>query len=322
MRTPGPNPALTLALATALLTSAACSPYGYRPATTKFADSVTAVTTALTTNRQAVAEDRMALMRVDVADRRMQPVTTGSCTLMKSDPAHPCRVVPANASNDAVAERYLLKPNHEVPAAKIAELKILARYAKSLAALTEAKDREAFDAAAKQMADALQAWVGAAAPAASGAALVGPVARGALYLFGEALDYERYVQLRTAVSEADPHIAALQETIGEMLNSQRGALITLRGTTAETLARGVSAQATPEARIARLNQTFERAALAQAAREVDPDKVAAEMVKAHAALKKALDDPKTALTAAVATIERFAEQVETLRTAIDETNKK
>lgn len=106
----------------------------------------------------------------------------------------------------------------------------LKAYTAALVAITRAQDRADFDTAAGKVSAAVGGLVQSAAlasgTAAAAAPLAGELAKAstdvALWLIGQALDYQRLEELRTATETACEPINALAVALGFMLEEQRG----------------------------------------------------------------------------------------------------
>ena len=287
-----------------------CSPYGFRQPVDDFATATSGMLAAIPAGRQAVASDLRMLVRLDVTDGRVKPVLRGNCVGAANAPAlGACRVVPPGDDG-----RY--RAEFPLTAAEVAQLQGLNRYVQSLQALTRAEDREAMNAASAKAAAAIGAIAGSVAPAAPATVIAGPVANFALYLVGEALDTERYLRLRRAVDDADPHMAALRAPLASALRFTRNQRLRLLADTATTLVAGVPAQRTPEGRGVRFDAASDRAQAIAALTAENPAKPVDAMIAAHAALRTALNDPGANATALAAAVQEFASQVEALKAAL------
>ena len=287
-----------------------CSPYGFRQPVDDFATATSGMLAAIPAGRQAVASDLRTLVRLDVTDGRVKPMLRGNCVAASGAAGlGACRVVPPGDDS-----RY--RAAFPLTDAEVAQLQGLNRYARSLQALTRAEDREAMNAASAKAAAAVGAIAGTVAPAAPAAVIAGPVANFALFLVGEALDTERYLRLRRAVDEADPHMAALRAPLVGALRFTRDQRLRLLADTATSLVAGVPAQRTPEARGTRFDAAADRAQAIAALAAENPAKPVDAMIAAHAALRTALNDPGANATALAVAVQEFAAQVEALKAAI------
>lgn len=288
----------------------ACSPYGFRQPVDEFATATEGMLAAIPAGRRAVDADARALVRLDVVDGRRVPTLRGNCVRVRAlGTTDGCRVVPSGDDGRYRTEFPLRED-------QVAKLQGLNRYARSLQALTRAEDREALNAASAKAASAIGALAATAAPVAPAATIVGPVAHFALYLVGEALDTERYLRLRRAVDEADPHLATLREPLTGALRFVQTQRVRLLSDAAQSLVAGIPAQRTPEARGQRFDQASERAQALAALVAEDPAKPVNGMIAAHAALRAALHDPQKNAEALAPAIQEFVAEVETLKAAL------
>ena len=102
-------------------------------------------------------------------------------------------------------------------------LKSLDNYTAALAAVTKAQDRTDFDTAAGKVSAAVGGLVQSAGPYGAAAA---PIAKAsvniALWLVGEALDYQRLEELRIATRAACEPVHLVTDALGLLLENQRG----------------------------------------------------------------------------------------------------
>lgn len=299
-----PLPAATLALCLA-----ACSPYGLREQTNAFATAAQGTADAIASGQRSAEADRRELFRTDVGDGRVRPVISAVCrTASQTGSLQDCLRAP-----DMDSPRYSVDLG-ETPE-QLARLGGIGRYARSLQALTQADDRAALDAASQKVASGIGTLAGAVAPAAPAAVLAGPVASAALFLVGEALDHERFLQLKRAVHLAHPLLLDLQPTLQDVLRNLRTIRIRLVAAALVSLNDGLSRQPTVEARLARFDRAAERSATLAALNLTKPVETADGLIAAHAALLAAIDDPRRNMQALAAAVQRFATQAETLRAA-------
>lgn len=101
----------------------------------------------------------------------------------------------------------------------------LETYASGLAAVTNAADRAAFDAASAKLASGIGALGTSAAAANPGGAAIGPLATASanlvFWLVGEELDQRRYETLKDAVTQACRPVRLLAEVAGVILSGQQ-----------------------------------------------------------------------------------------------------
>ncbi|MBS0521860.1 MAG: hypothetical protein JSR90_24410 [Proteobacteria bacterium] len=204
---------MRLALAgAAAIALAACSPYRYSTEVGKFSTSVDTLASAFTSGYDAPTSDRTAALQIQLIDERAPVVLSPGCALRPGrlpDSKAPCAVLRATAPVPPPIRIPDTPTANEIDLAATRDdtmkaLKVLKDYAKGLAAVTNAADRAAYDAAVAQLASAVGALTSAAAKGMPGAGTVATASVNLLgWLVGEALDQQRYDTLRSAVLTVD-----------------------------------------------------------------------------------------------------------------------
>jgi hypothetical protein len=203
-------------------------------------------------------------------------------------------------------------------------LAALLDYSHALAAVTNAADRAAYDAAVAKLADSLKGLASAAGP--SGAGMGTAVAAGVNilgWLVGTALDQQRFDSLKAAVNAVgmrpadggDTPMKVITNAIGdglEVANYQR--LNTLNDEMNGDRVR-LGPSLTDAAYRQRLDDALALATSIQALREADPRGTTDALNAAHEALVKAVNDPSRNLPALVKALTDFSDKAQALQTA-------
>ena len=137
-----------------------------------------------------------------------------------------CTMADAAAPVDATSSQAKKRPTTPLEIADL--LKALDNYTAALAAVTKAQDRTDFDTAAGKLSAAVGALAQSGGPY---GAVAAPVAKAsvnlALWLVGEALDYQRLEVLRNSTSAACQSIHVVTDALGLTLDFQRRTLLQL-----------------------------------------------------------------------------------------------
>ena len=230
-------------------------------------------------------------------------------------------------------------------------VKTLQKYAVALADITNAADLDALRAAQVKLAGAVGELVTVAGGTSSGGprevAAAGPIIALVNYFTTAFLDWRRYRELRSAVPKANPSVATVGQGLGEILEELRGEqLVALRdievsltskldpdrtkipNATVKTLCASCSTdlQSTvgsiarrldEQAYASRLDALRATADSLEKLRTTHPGAAAAEMVKAHNELAKALqDDTQRQEQAVIEATVAFLEKAAALRASM------
>lgn len=242
------------ACAAGLVLLAACSPYGFQQPIARFDASITAIEAAYEPAQAGFLADQEASDRHNFLSRRPRVGLQRTQDCSSYDPptaATRCLLLQGGALGRAPAPgeiprplvRYLHTPDPVaestfncgedaqsgagggvagsgvlVPPLLISPTRALALYTNGLKAVTDASDRERYDAASEQLV-AVFRTIGAAIPP-YGAAL-GPVASASFWLVGQGLDYERRRSLEAHVRAACPRVRNIALLIATELEEQR-----------------------------------------------------------------------------------------------------
>ncbi len=183
-----------------LLEVAACSPYNFSPEVMIFSSDVDQVSQGFSTTYAALATDRTERFQTELIDGRAAIVSSKSCEVAVSPDVSgseaPCQLYRQGgaASQPSDVEVALKRTKDTLQPA-------LQNYTHALAAVTNAADRAAYDAAVGQLASALCGITKAAGP--TGAAACQGVTAGVDiigWLIGQRLDNQRFDSLKAAVN--------------------------------------------------------------------------------------------------------------------------
>jgi hypothetical protein len=295
-----------LLMAASLLS--ACSPYLYKKEIVGFQTGLSTLSTAYDEGHRRLTEEQHAARRWDWLSREATlvpsagcyfPPSTGGCGLQEVGRA----VVPSNADREI--------------ARAAGQIRGLERYAEGLAAVTNAEDRAALDAAAGSLKSAI-------ADLAAAGGLPAPPVEILTQAFAAYLDQRRYTVLRTRVLEADGLVSATARALESDLNllaaaravELRASAALLAGTTGQTPSEPARARTLERMGVnypARVAAAQADTATLESLRRADPGKAARDLSGAHAALAKALRDPSRQTGAVLDAVETFVDSARALR---------
>lgn len=157
---------MRLSLLMLLLGLAACSPYSYSKEVSAISTGVTQLSNGFTSGYTALASDRESETQLTLTDTRARVSVATSC----DDPTSklPCGLYRFGGSAPALSA---IEQDRSKTMEAIAVLK---GYADALAAVTNAADRTAYDAAVAQLSGAVGTLAKTADPAAPGVSTVAP----------------------------------------------------------------------------------------------------------------------------------------------------
>lgn len=207
-------------------------------------------------------------------------------------------------------------------------LKALDNYTAALAAITKAQDRADFDNAASKASAAVGGLVQSAAVASGVAAAAAPIAgslakassNAALWLVGQALDYQRLQQLRIATGAACQPIHVLAIALEFVLEEQRGDdLDELRNLLVLNVQAANMARAMPHATNQAYGAAIDSAQAAadafQTVRTTNPQATAQALSDSHDALVVAVRNNSGEFADLVASLQTFSQQAKDLEAA-------
>ena len=231
----------------------------------------------------------------------------------------------------------------------IKDLKVLKDYAKALAAVTNAADRAAYDAAVGQLSSSISSLAAAASAAAPAAALAPAAVNLFGWVVGTALDQQRYESLRAAVLIVDtpmpypdgtpavptpgPKTDAERKRELERLNKRKPIHIVAttfgKGLLALSVARQewlfeegrnltyrLGSQLTEAAYKQRLSDAQAVVVAINALRKSDPMAAANDLADAHDALAEAIRNPKNGYADLLTALGAFREKVAAVQAAL------
>jgi hypothetical protein len=299
-----------LVATTAITASAACSPYVYKTEINGFSAGVDQLAAAYNAGLRSVAEDR--------ADRQRWLWTDGQAKLAITDGCAP-GVAGAPEATTPCGLREVGQPipepsKVEQQAANAAPIvKAFQDYAAALAAVTDAADREALDAAQADLKRSVEAFTKQANPALAAGA--GPLADLFAAVTGAALDTRRYQVLKAGVTTAKQPVAVLGGVMGDALDALRAARADELQPTAVRLGEGLGPKLGGEAYAVRLDALQGKVAALEALRRATPKQAATDMVAAHDALAQALADNSRQVDTVVSTVKTFVDKAKAVHEA-------
>lgn len=201
----------SLLVAALLAVLSGCSPYGYSKEITTFSENVDKLSASFAAGYDAPTDDRSAALRIQLIDGRLPVNMTASCGVRigsSPDSKPPCTLVRATRASPRPVEIPSTPTENELALAGVRDetmdaLKVLKDYVKALAAVTNAADRAAYDAAVGQLSSSVTTLAAAASVAAPAAALAPAAVNLFGWVVGTALDQQRYDTLRAAVLIVD-----------------------------------------------------------------------------------------------------------------------
>lgn len=314
-----------IALVVATWTLCGCSPYLYQKEVGTFSSSVVAVSNGLTQGLDNLEQDQAAADLAQVVGARAGVNLSPGCG--NERPNERCRlmVFPKKVPDPSAADKFdPYKP--EV-------LKVLAAlkaYADGLAAVTDAQDREDYDAAASQLSSSVAELGTALGAVTPGGAAAGPALSAVVTLttwtIGAGLDAARYDTLRSAINAVGTpsadlgKLSAIQvvadKAITPALSAVRSARLSLLSgqLTARTDRINSDLSATGAAHISLdrydtpLTDSASLVATLNAIKGVDSAAVGKSLVKAHDELQQAVNDKSRQFQNLVTSIADFADK--------------
>jgi hypothetical protein len=296
----------------------ACSPYNFSPEVTGFSSGVDKVAQGFAATDTALATDRETEVELKLTDTRARVVKSPSCEVPVSKgvagSAAPCELYRqgGTATQPSAVEIRLVKTR--------AALMALQNYARALAAVTNAADRSAFDAAVGKLGSSLGAMAAAAGP--QGAAAGKGVTAGfdmIGWLVGEELDDQRFDALKQAVNAVGTAPDGGETAMKVVTNAIGQGLVLARDTRLTSLNEELDidmARLGPglgdAAYTQRLANSEALANSIEALRTADPAGTAAQINTAHEALVKAVNDPSRELPSLLTALEQFTGKAEAL----------
>ena len=295
---------------------AACSPYGFSKEITAFSQGVDSLSSGFADGYAQLAADREAVLELDLTGARAPVAISPSCSDARINA--PCLVFKRGAAEPKAT------PIEGLRGPTIDALTVLGDYAHALAAVSNAGDRADFDKAVAQLSGSigqLAQFADAAAPGTSAAAPA--VVSFAGWVFGTALDQQRFDSLKAAVTAAgtappgkDSPIAAVTKRLGAGLVALRDQRAAVAQQEVDRLSRRLQPSLSDSDYRQGLSDLKAAVAVQYGLTQSDPTETATALAQAHDALLAALEDPKRNYPALLKAVNDFASQATALRNAL------
>lgn len=313
-----------------LLGAAACSPYSFSSEVASMSNGVDKMAESFSSGYDGLANDLATTKRVEMAVKRQAILVAPTCDDEINAPrndAAVCGLYIAGTPAPALTDLQLTQ------AQMMQSVRLLKKYANALAAVTNAADRTAYDTAVGQLSGAVGTMAAAVAPAAP-VAMIAPAAINAMgWVFGTALDQQRFDSLRTAVNhvgkplptEANPNpnspIRVVTGRLGKGLSTLTDARIRALSREAGLLAAGLSSRPlSDEAYRKQLAEAWAAAATADALQRSNPRGAAADLADAHDKLVEAVNDPGRSYGSLLKAVGEFGEKISAVHAAMTAAN--
>lgn len=303
---------------------AACSPYVFSGEITTVSTGVDQVANGFTAGYASLAADRAAQVQLALTETRAKADIPRSC------------LVPVGPSPESQAPCLLFTHGSAEPALTAVEqtrdktmqvLRVLKNYTHALAAVTNAADRAAFDAAVTQLSGAVGGVAKFADAAAPGTSVIAPAAVNLIgWVFGTALDQQRFDSLKTAVNAVGKPGAngikpmdSVTRTLGLGLSAIDDARRRILFDEARTLRATLGPAMNDSAYRQRLTDSQAMLAVLDGLRKADPSGTATALGAAHDALVDAVNDPSRNYAALLTAVGLFADKAAALQAAFSAT---
>jgi hypothetical protein len=309
-----------------LLGATACSPYSFSSEIASMSNGVDKMAESFSSGYGGLANDLATASQVEMATKRQRVLPARACTdevdALRSD-TQVCALhmqgTPAPALTDVELQRTQTMDS----------VQVLKKYANALAAVTNAADRTAYDAAVGQLSGAVGTLTAAASPALP-VGMIAPAAINAMgWVFGMALDQQRYDSLRTAVNrvgkplpdQANPNpsspIREVTGTLGEGLSLLTNARIkALRREVGLLLVRLNDRPSGDDIYRKQLAEAWSVAATIEALRRSDPRRAVADLAVAHDKLVEAVNDSGRSYASLLKAVGEFGEKISAVHAAM------
>lgn len=296
---------------------AACSPYSFSKEVADISTGVDQLAGGFTKGFDAVTADRAAKTQLELTGPRAR-VDLASACLDPDDRVNPCELHQSGTPEPA------LSPVEHLRGRTMSAMAVLRGYAHALAAVTNASDRTAYDAAVAQLSGAVGALAKTADPAAPGASIVAPAAVNlAGWVVGTALDQQRFESLKagvTAAGTAPPGgkspIAVVAQTLSAGLVAVSQARQALLIAEAQILADRLDPSLSDTDYRQGLSDAQAVVAVLDGVRRTDPTAAANALVAAHDALLAAVNDPRRNYASLLQAVSDFADKAAALQAAL------
>jgi hypothetical protein len=299
-----------------------CSPYSYSSQISDLDKSVTGLANSVKSGHEALNSDTTTGRGLDLIYRQRAVALSPSCrpgTVVSRPDDPPCAAYRVGGSPADLADPYPIPPKLN---AMLAGLK---DYTTALAAVTKASDRTDFTTAVGKLSASASAFVAAAAGPGT---VVAPIVAAGInvlgWLVGTSLDIQRFEALRDGVNRVDQPVEPTKEKPMEIFAAELTIhLTTLVGKRrnqlyfdAQLIRAELGPHISPETYKVRLADLETVLATYEGLRLSDPEGAAKGLPEAHAALVKAVNNPKPDIGALVQTLSDFKDKVAALETAI------
>ena len=314
-----------------LLGMAACSPYSFSSEVASMSNGVDKMAESFSAGYDGLANDLATTKQVEMAVKRqailVAPACDGEVDAPRNDAAV-CGLYIAGTPAPALTNLQLTR------AQTMQAVRHLKKYANALAAVTNAADRTAYDAAVGQLSGAVATLAAPANLAAPGIGMIAPAAVNVVgWVFGTALDQQRFDSLRTAVNrvgkplpdEANPNpnspIRVVTGILGKGLSTLADARIRALSREAGLLAIGLSSRPlSDETYRKQLAEAWAAAATADALQRSDPRGAATDLAEAHDKLVEAVNDPGRSYGSLLKAVGEFGEKISAVHAAMTAAN--
>jgi hypothetical protein len=295
----------------ALSVTVGCSsPYQFSNEISTFSTGVDNLRSAYTTGYSNLATDRQTLQTLNFDDTSAKLLLARSC-FPGGDSTLPCDFYPQGGPQPYPSDPALASSQPRT----LDTLNVLTNYAHALQAVTNAADRAAFDSAAARLNASVTALGKAAGPQGAAASAAFSAAFNIFaWVVGQELDQERFDTLKQDVNLA----AGPVQTIAKGLGTDLDAISQARRQVLIDTIKALIAPLRPGyknylAREATATQT--KAVLIQLI-QTKPTQVTDALIKAHDALRDAVNDPKGSFGNFATEVGKFADLAEALKSAL------
>lgn len=307
-----------------------CSPYSFSKETAAISDGVNKMSDAFSTGYDSLASDRANRVQTTILDSRQRVLVAPICKSSDAtnDGTNMCALY---VGKDAPQ----LSDAEQTQAATLKAVKRLKDYANALAAVTNAADRTAYDAAVAQLSGAVGTITTPLDAVEPGFSTLAPAAVNVVgWLFGTALDQQRYASLKRAITtvglpvaddknkDPDSPIRIVTRALGKGLRMLKIARLEVLQNELYDLTRGLNERSwSDDAYRSRLTDSQTTLATIVALRRSDPTGVASDLADAHDKLVLAVSDPTNNYTALIKALGDFTDKVNALHTALTSISK-
>jgi hypothetical protein len=303
-----------------LVCLAGCSPYSYPKEVAAISTGVDQVSAAVASGYAGLAADRAAQAQLDLTQARAKVVMAPSCGVPVGATAEsrlPCTLYRFGGSAPA------LSPVEETRDQTMATVAVLKDYADALAAVTNAADRAAYDAAVAQLSGAVGELAKSADVAAPGASVVAPAGVNVIgWVFGTALDQQRFDSLKAAVNAVGTKqangvkpIHSVVTTLGIGLETLSDARRMVLFEETDALVSGLGPSLSDTAYRQQLSNAQAEIAVLDALRGANPTETTTALETAHDALVAAVNDPSRSYPSLVKAVNDFKNKAAALQAA-------